>query len=288
MRMIMMGLLAFGSMASLANGQDAAKKSPLIVFVCGDHEYGGEQTLPILAKAMEQRYGVRTKLLTAQPDQNAETNIPNLEALSEADLAVFFLRWRRLPADQIAHIDAYLKSGRPVAGFRTSTHAFNYPKGHELEKWNGFGRFALGGPPGWGNGHTHYGHQSSTDVAVDPASAGHPVLTGIDKPFHVRSWLYHVLPNYPPASAKRLLTGKAVDAKPDAADNPVAWTCVNDFGGRVFMTTMGHPEDFDVEPFQRLVVNGLLWAAGSKPPEHWEGPIKFGIPYRGMVKSKKP
>ena len=71
-------------------------KKPLIVFVAGDHEYSGESTLPLLADILEKNYGFRTKVLKSYPDQNAEKNIPGLEALAEADLAVFFLRWRLL------------------------------------------------------------------------------------------------------------------------------------------------------------------------------------------------
>lgn len=270
---------------SLKTYAQTGKPKPLVVFVCGDHEYGGEETLPLIAQELERNYGMRTKVLTAFPDQNAEENIPGLEALKEADLAVFFLRWRRLPKEQIAHIEAYLKSRKPVVGFRTSTHAFNYPKGHELEKWNAFGTFALAAPPGWGNGHTHYGHDSSTDVTVIPEAAKNPILTGVDKTFHVRSWLYHVLPNYPLPGSTRLLMGKAVNPDKPAIENPVAWTSKTEWGGRVFTTTMGHPEDFQVEAFQRLVINGIHWALDKPVPKKWAGKIAIKIPYRGMVAS---
>src|SRR5215211_6396594 len=149
-------------------GTGTIAKKPLIVFVTGDHEYGGEATLPLIAEELEKNYGFRTKVLKAFPDYNSEENIPGLEALKEADVAVFFLRWRRLPAEQVKHIEDYLKTGKPVIGFRTTTHAFNYPKGHELEKWNSFGELAFNAPPGWGGkaNHTHYGHESSTDVTI--------------------------------------------------------------------------------------------------------------------------
>ena len=77
-----------------------------------------------------------------------------------------------LPPDQLEYIDKYLKSGKPVMGFRTSTHSFNFPKGDASEKWNAFGEFALNAPPGWGGkaAHTHYGHESSTDVSVIEAA----------------------------------------------------------------------------------------------------------------------
>ena len=96
----------------------AADKKPLVVFVTGDHEYGGEETLPILARELERHYGLRTKVLRSFPDQNAEGDIPGLEVLAEADLAVFFLRWRQLPREQIAYLKAYLDSGKPVMGWR--------------------------------------------------------------------------------------------------------------------------------------------------------------------------
>src|SRR3982750_4807667 len=80
-------------------------KKPLIVFVTGDHEYSGEATLPVVAAELEKNYGFRTKVLKAFPDHNSEENIPGLEALQEADVAVFFLRWRRLPADQVKFIE---------------------------------------------------------------------------------------------------------------------------------------------------------------------------------------
>lgn len=270
-------------MAGLFCSQPQQKaKKPLVVFVCGDHEYSGEETLPIVAAELEKNYGMRTIVLKSSPDHNSEENIPGLEALKDADLAVFYLRWRRLPADQLAHIDAYLKSGKPVMGFRTTTHAFNFPAGHASEKWNAFGEFALNAPPGWGGKakHTHYGHSSSTDVSVVAAEARNPILTGVAKDWHVRSWLYHVVPDYPTKGSTALLTGKAVNPERAAVENPVAWTGTNAFGGKVFMTTLGHPEDFRVESFQRLVINAIHYELGLNVPKKWKGKMDISVPYR--------
>jgi type 1 glutamine amidotransferase len=269
------------SCAQSGTGKNTGK--PLVVFVTGDHEYSSEGTMPLIAAELEKNYGFRTIVLKSSPDHNSEENIPGLEALKEADLAVFFLRWRRLPADQVKHIEDYLKTGKPVVGFRTTTHAFNYPKGHELEKWNAFGELAFNSPPGWGGkaSHTHYGHESTTDVSVIPEAAKDPVLTGVDKEFHAKSWLYTVLPNYPSNGSKWLLMGHAVNPnKADAIDHPVAWTGKNSYGGKVFMTTLGHPEDFDQEPFQRLVINAIHWSAGKPVPKKWAGKIAMNVPYR--------
>jgi type 1 glutamine amidotransferase len=262
-----------------------AQKKPMIVFVCGDHEYSGEQTLPILAAELEKNYGFRVKVLKSYPNQNSEKNIPGLEILKEADLAVFYLRWRQLVPEQLALIEDYLKSGKPIMGFRTTTHAFNFPKGHESEKWNAFGEFALNAPPGWGGkaAHTHYGHNSTTDVSVIPKAKKHPILAGVSPNFHVSSWLYRVLPDYPTKGSEWLLMGKSVNPDKAAIDNPVVWVGTNSFGAKVFTTTLGHPEDFSVEAFQRLLINAIHWELGLKVPKKWKGKIDINVPYRGMV-----
>ena len=260
------------------------KNKPLVVFVTGDHEYGGEETLPLIAAELEKNYGLTTKVLKASPNQNAEKNIPGMEILAQADLAIFFLRWRQLPPDQLEFIDRYLKSGKPVMGFRTSTHAFNFPKGHESEKWNAFGEFALNAPPGWGKaGHTHYGHKSTTDVSVIETAKNHPILKGISPNFHASSWLYRVLPDYPTKGSEWLLIGKSVNPDKEATENPVAWTGTNSFGAKIFTTTLGHPEDFQVPDFQHLIINAIHWELGKKIPNKWKGKIDIKVPYRGIV-----
>ncbi len=261
------------------------KVKPLIVFVCGDHEYSGENTLPIIANELEKNYGFRTKVLKSYPDQNSEKNIPGLEVLKEADLVVFFLRWRQLPKEQLDLIEAYLKTGKPIIGFRTSTHAFNFPKGHPSEHWNAFGEFALNAPPGWGGkaAHTHYGHLSTTDVFGIEATSKHPILRGINPNFHVPSWLYRVLPDYPTKGSEWLLMGKSVNPDKEAIDNPVAWVGTNSYGAKIFTTTLGHPEDFASESFQHLIINAIHFQTGKKVPKKWKGKIDINVKYRGIV-----
>lgn len=260
--------------------QPENNKQPLVVFVVGDHEYSSELTMPLFAKALERDYNIRVQVLKAFPDHNAEENIPGLEILEKADLAVFYLRWRRLPSDQVKHIENYLKSGKPVLGFRTTTHAFNYPEGHELEKWN-FGKLAFNAPPGWEKeGHTHYGHESTTDVTIIPEAAEHPVLTGVDQSFHAKSWLYTVLPDYPLKGSTWLLMGKSINPDdPAAIDHPVAWVGKNSYGGNFFMTTLGHPEDFQEEGMQRLVINAVHWTLGMPVPKKMKRKINMDVLY---------
>lgn len=272
--------LLFLSDSFQSSAQSKAKK-PLIVFVTGDHEYSSEATMPLIAAELEKNYGMRTIVLKSAPDHNSEENIPGLEVLKEADLAVFFLRWRRLPEDQLKYIDDYLKSGKPLMGFRTTTHAFNFPAGHKSEKWNGFAELAFGAPGGWGKGgHNHYGHLSTTEVSVIPAQNKNPILTGVLPNFHADSWLYHVLPDYPLKGTTWLLMGKSVNPDRAAIDNPVAWTWKTAAGGKSFMTTLGHPLDFNDPSFQRLVINAIHWTVGKPVPKTWAGKMAMNVPYR--------
>jgi type 1 glutamine amidotransferase len=270
--------------AALPTVLHAQPATPLIAFVSGEQEYSSETTLQLLAGELARKFGFRTLFRRTLPDQNRLDDLPGIEAIDQADLVVLYFRWLQLPEAQLQPLARLVESGRPVLGFRTTTHAFNYPKGHPLESWNAFGSRALGSPPGWGNGHTHYGHDSSTDVTILPDARRHPILSGVQPSFHVRSWLYHVVPNFPPKDAVQLLQGVSVKPDKPAVPNPVAWTWKRPSGGLSFCTTMGHPEDFGVEPFQRMVVNAVHWLLKMPVPKEWPGRLDINVPYRGFVK----
>jgi type 1 glutamine amidotransferase len=236
----------------------ACSAPPHVVFIAAEDEYRSELTLASLAKDAQAR-GWSTTLLTAAPDQSNPSNIPGLEALDRADLVVMYLRFRTLPAEQVTHLDRYLKRGGPVVGLRTSTHAFAYPPGHPLADWNTFGERILGAP--WIR---HFGHDSTTNVTHGPGAASDPLLKGVAPAFHLRSWLYDLEGRFPPPGARVLLMGQSCDAQsrqvPSRPPSPVAWTRQTPWNGRVFMTTLGHPEDFQNESFRALMRNAMDWA----------------------------
>lgn len=250
----------------------AQQKPRHIVIVTGDHEYKSEISMPMLAKLLEEEHGFKcTVLYSGEPggknDPLFEYNISGLEMLKEADLAIFFLRWRKLPQEQLALILEYVNSGKPVMGFRTATHSFNYAGG-EMAKWNdGFGANVFGQK--W---ITHNGHGTSTNVQIEQAAADHPILKGVEPAFWVNSWLYNVTPLV--GDCKPLMTGYSVKGTdPDDPEfegekgrQPVAWT--KTFTGssghraRVFFSTLGHPWDFKHEPVRKLTVNAVFWCLG--------------------------
>ncbi len=176
---------------------NGSKKMPHIVLVSGDEEYRSEEALPQLAKILSHHHGFKCTVLFAQNparpgivDPNYVNNIPGLEALATADLMILFTRFRALPDEQMLHIDNYLKSGKPLIGIRTATHAFNFDKApfdsnykhygnyfKEDTEWkDGFGRLVMG--EHWINHHGKHGHQSTKGL-IAPTGKDHPITNGI-------------------------------------------------------------------------------------------------------------
>lgn len=219
--------------------------------------------MPLLAGMLESQFGMKCSIVravdpaTGAADPKFRGNLEGLDALRDADLAVFFIRFRELPTGQLQQILDYIGTKKPVVGFRVSTHAFLYPSG-DLQHWNDdFGKDLFGQK--WIH---HYGHESTTRVRLK--NPGHPILTGVVTGFDCPSWLYHVVPL--PDDCHVLASGVALDTKRKVfgAENPVAWT--RDQGGRrVFFTTLGHPKDFEDIQFRRMVINGILWSLGMEP-----------------------
>lgn len=255
---------------------------PHIVFVVGEGEYRSEVTMPALAKVLSEHYDFRTTVLIDEELHGGEeNNIEGLDALETADLLVLYLRFRQLPDAQLALLQKYIDRGGPIIAFRTTTHAFAYDEeDHRAEKWNNFGARELGAP--W---IYHYGHGASTDATL---VGEHPILTGVSPEFHVRSWTYHVRPNYPPKDAQILVNGRPVFPDGERGDeetvNAIAWTHTHSGGGRVFTTTMGHPEDFRSSDFRRLIVNGVYWCLEREAPRRYTSGwrIKTGQRWRDM------
>jgi type 1 glutamine amidotransferase len=266
MRRVLAGLV-LGALAATAwvgaQGSQGPTRVPHVVFVTGDDEYRSEITMPMIAAILERSHGLRTSVAYAKPTPQSKEHIEGLVALDTADLMVIFTRFRKLPDPELSRIQAYVDSGKPIVGFRTSTHAFLYPEGNpHFDLNDGFGLEIFGAK--W---ITHHGHTSTTTVAIRTANASHPILRGVT-PFPAKSWLYHVEPLDGPATI--LLDGTAVNSEKKELDKypltqPVAWTREHK-GGRVFFTTLGHPGDFEQASMRRLVVNGILWALGRDVP----------------------
>lgn len=266
-----------------AAGQEGLDKTdfkPHAVFIVGTHHYSPQKTMPRLAKQLERNgFKVTVVLPDDDPEHDEKRGVGDLSVLKEADVVVLFLRFLTLPDSQMRELLAYVQSGKPVVGFRTTTHAFDYPSGHPYEKWNnGFGKQVLG---------TKYSiHlKGSTQVSIVNQ---HEVLLGVDleKPRESAGTLY--LADLP-SNANVILHGTGKSKRKGSVTNrfgtielkakmtsPVAWTWKNVWGGRVFSTSLGHLKTFEDPNWVRFFLNGIHWAAGEKVPSKLEcEPIKI-------------
>lgn len=279
-------LLIPASPTTVAN-PPAEPDPPHVVFIAGDEEYRSEESLPMLASILSRDHGIRTTVLYSldeegRIDPNALENIPGTEILATADMLVMFTRFRALPDEQLAPILEFAKSGKPVVGFRTATHAFRYPD-EDLEHASlnrDWPRELFG--QRWITHHGHFDDGKSPLTHVDPVKdSTHPILRGVS-PFDAYSWLYHVEGGEdalsgeptPLAIGTTLKSYHAERHDRFPASNPVAWIYEHDSNSgrpsRVFFTTLGHPYDFRSTSCRRLALQGILWALGqdeSIPPE---------------------
>ncbi len=227
-------------------------KRPHLAIVMAEDEYETNRTLPDFASKYLGGY-FRVSLVFGSAVERNE--IPGLEVLDEADVALVSIRRRVLRPQQMAFVRRFVKAGKPMVGIRTASHAFalrNQTPPDGFVDWPEFDAEVWGG-----NYHNHHGNQLKSTVDIVAAAADHPILTGIPrKTFSQGGSLYMTSPL--DEGATPLLIGH-VEGKPD---EPVAWVFDRADGGKSFYTSMGHGADFDNPAFVRLLVNGLHWAAG--------------------------
>jgi type 1 glutamine amidotransferase/nicotinamidase-related amidase len=234
-------------------------RRPRVVFISAESEYGAAESLPEFAHEMEMQYGMFCEIIQGSTDRRSEERdyIAGMEALTNADLAVLFVRRRAFPAKQMKYLRDYLESGKPLVALRTSSHAFDtrgkHPDGHV--EWRNFDPEVLGG-----NYNGHHGSGPTTTVKPPHGAERHPILTGMRTTFRSKSSLYKASPLA--KSTKTLLIGTIPDKDPE----PVAWT--NRYRkSRIFYTSLGNVDDFKNPQFLRLLINAVFWAMEKPVPK---------------------
>lgn len=268
-------------------GADGPGAGRSIVLISGDEEYRSEEALPQLAKILAVRHGFTcTVTFAIDPDTGEinpdnQRNIPGLEALDDADLMIIATRFRNLPDAQMAHIDSFLRAGKPVIALRTATHAFalDPQSPYAAYSWNsptgGFGREILGET--WVAHHGDHGHESTRGLIADGA-ADHPIARGLAAnppwgPTDVYAVRLPLPEGCTPIIMGQLLAGMTADAPAlEGPKNdpmmPVGWTRTFPAGSakpqRVFTTTMGAATDLAASGTRVMLVNAVYWALGME------------------------
>lgn len=211
-----------------------------VLLISGSLEYKSDESLAAFQKYLEANYPVECSRAFRKTDDD----IPGLEALDTCDVAVFFTRRLTIKGDQLERIKKYALSGKPIVAIRTASHGF--------QNWLEMDKEVFGG-----NYKNHYGAGSKCEVAIADTGKEHPVLKGV-KPYSSTASLYKN-PDIA-KDAKVLMSGTI----PDHTE-PLTWVRENK-GGRIFYTSLGHPDDFKDDNFVRLIVNAIFWTAKRDVP----------------------
>ena len=228
---------------------------PHLVIICAEDEYRTEVTLPEFAV---KHLGRDFKVSFVFETPSKKYDLPGIEVVNDADVLLVSARRRPIPKEQLDVIRKYVAAGKPVVGIRTASHAFHLrdkqPEG--LDAWVDIDKELIGG--------NYQGHTSNTSKGIirPLENVKHSILTGVPAgEFTSGGTLYLNTPLDPKAT--ELMRGRI---EGNDKHEPVAWTFDRKDGGRTFYTSLGHLDDFQQPAFQRLLLNGIFWAAGKEVP----------------------
>ena len=231
-------------------------RRPHLVVVMGEREYETNRTLP---EFVLKHLGKAFRVSYVHANEEDRNDLPGIEVLNQADVALISVRRRVLPKAQMDVIRKFVARGKPVVGVRTASHAFSLrnkkpPEGYFA--WEDFDHDVLGG-----NYTGHHGNSPKVTVVAASGSTEHPILTGVEiDSLQGHGSLYKVSPLA--KSATPLLSGSIPGKPPE----PVAWIHTSRAGGRVFYSSLAHPDDFSQAALNRLLLNAVYWAAGLPVP----------------------
>ncbi|MBM3994182.1 MAG: ThuA domain-containing protein [Planctomycetes bacterium] len=235
--------LVFGAVAfpAVTAGQevkkDSAAAAPLKVLVaCSRNQLSHYQ------KYLESNYSAKTFWAGNEGKQGEEKVLQGLDALDTCDVMLLNL-YRTHPTDeQLAKIQKYFKSGKPVVGLRKASHAF--------QNWLEVDRVVFGAKYG---GH-FFDNKKEQTVFIEEKAKHHPLVAGF-KPFMCGGGLYNYTQLAPDVDV--LMSGG-----PPGKSMPVTWLRINkETGGRVFYTRYDPKDLQNDEGCRAMVARALFWAA---------------------------
>jgi mono/diheme cytochrome c family protein/glucose/arabinose dehydrogenase len=301
---LFVGLITSAHAQLVFNAKPGPGKGLNVVLIAGDEEYRTEESCPMFAKLLSQRFGFNCTVVFSMSadgkyiDPNNQKNLPGLEALAKADLMIIGTRFRQLSDPDYGHIAEFLNAGKPVIGFRTATHAFTGRGQTGDFKWREFGPKILG--EGWVNHHGRHKSEGARGI-VEKANAKHAILNGVEDVFGP-SDVYGIR-RVNKDNATILMWGEVTQSldpksKPVAGEKndpmqPIAWvreyTAPNGkTKGKAFCTTFGASVDFKNAGLRRMMVNAAFHLTGLKvPSKAGVAPVDgFKPTFYGFIRAK--
>src|SRR5690606_2053480 len=226
---------------------------PHVVFLINDDplNYGATTTIPGFARELENQFPCKTTILTSSGPNN-RSSFSNLDAIRRADLLVIFCRRIALPKNQMDLIKDHFFKGKSIIGIRSANHAFSVrdslPEGY-VDWWNFVPAVLACENRG------HGPNPEPVRVIRSRDYPRHPLTSDVS----FRSWtssgqLYR---SYP------LLDDQAqvvIEGTTAGQTEPLAWSRISPYDGKVFYSALGEEEDFANPSFITLLLQATRWA----------------------------
>lgn len=194
-------------------------------------------------------------------DEKALDNASVIVCISDGRDGHLFRDASFLVPERVPVIEKQMRRGCGLVTFHFSTFAPDV-YGDKVLQWSG-GYFDWQDDKGDRN---WYSSILNLDTDVIPATPTHPVCRGV-QPFKIDEEFYYNIrfPEDEPGWRPILAVPALNSNKPNG--NVVAWAIERKDGARGFGTTMGHHfSNWENNDFRKLVLNGIVWAAGQEVP----------------------
>jgi type 1 glutamine amidotransferase len=242
----LLALLGLCGCSAIAFCQETAKTKIVLVGTEPDHPWASHMYLHecrMLAQCLRQTRGVEPLVVQDWPQDAA--------ALDEVKSIVYYSR----PAGDIVLAQKHREAFEKLMARGVGYVAIHWATAAETERGEAY-QNVLGG---WFN----FGHAALnvTTAPLEQLVPEHPICRGW-KPYPLHDEFYLNLKFHPRARP-------ILKVRLDGKDQTVAWAFEREAqqGGRSFGTTLGHfHENFELEVFRRMLVNGILWTARVEVP----------------------
>jgi type 1 glutamine amidotransferase len=237
---VALGALVFSTFAPAQTPPPPARAPLRVCLVSGANDsapYSTDKTLTDLARYLEADHGMKCTVLVLNA---AKTGFDHIDALLDADAAIFFVRRKVPDAHNLAELRKFFSSGKGFLALRSTSHAW--------ENWPDFDAEILGAKYGGPQG----GNFGNADKLIYKS---HPIWAGAED-FDTRCDLYRYGPVAPDVTV--IMEGENKNGR-----MPVAWIREH-HGARLFHLALGYAYDVEKPSFRRIVANALRWVSEPK------------------------
>ena len=284
-------------------------EKPYVHFFAAEAEYGAFYSMPMLGEMLNQRHSFSVSVSYSLDskgniDSRVRDGLRGFELMEHADLVVVFTRSKYLTKSTALAFQKYLDSGKPLVGFRTANHGYNFDKEDPDAEYLNKEGWTHKGPQlcrMWK--HKFGGHHGGspkdgmlTDIYPNEKKADHPILRGV-KPYQDPRHLYILLnePGKTEYDFTPLVYGKArkiFDHKKHLPEVQPTVILSEKPRRTVYSSTCG-ADTFNNPSARKLALHSIFWALKMEDHIPTDGlnvdfVSKYEIPYDTHLRKDDP